>query len=204
MIARCLTLALFGTFLTPTLSLAQEAKRFEPDEAKKIAQILTEASSKLDNPPLKITADLDKSMGLAADNRGALVVPDSSLKLDALKKLDKEIVPLGMLYVHRVTPIVADQAVPADQHRTVEVTIKDKNAKVTVLHLGAAKVADRLVLLVYASGKAPVLVTTLVATTDAKDHPLDLEARKSGDNQATMLLTVLGNYRAAFNVAGQD
>lgn len=204
MIGRCLTVALLGSLLAPASGAAQEVKRLEADEAKKIAQVLTDASSKLDNPALKVAPAIDKSMGLTSNNRGALIVPDSRLTIDSLKNLDKEIVPLGLLYVHRLTPVVADQSVPEDQHRTVEVTIKDKSVKLAVLHLGAAKVADRLVLIMYAGGKAPVSVTTLVEANDAKDHPLDLEARKAGDSQATIILTVLGHYRAAFNIAGQD
>jgi hypothetical protein len=96
------------------------------------------------------------------------------------------------------------QSVPEDQQRTIEVSIKDKNAKLSVLHLGVAKVADRPVLLVWTNGKAPALVTTLVETDDAKDYPLDLDAQKVGGNEARLIATVLGRYRAAFNIAAQD
>jgi hypothetical protein len=72
------------------------------------------------------------------------------------------------------------------------------------MHLAAAKVADRMVLLIYTTGKTPALVTTLVEVDNAKDLPLDLEAKKAGDNEAMVVLTVLGRYRAAFNVAALD
>src|SRR5262249_13726269 len=98
---------------------------------------------------------------------------------------------------HRLTPVVAEQAVPEEQHRTIEVSIKDHKAKVVVMQLAATKVADRLVLLLYTKGKSPALVTTLVETDDAKDQPLHLEAHKGGDGQAVIVLTVLGRYRAS-------
>jgi len=205
MSGRWLAAAVLGSILTTPPAQADEVKNLEGDEAKKLAQTFTEASNKLDNLPVKVTPDLDKSMGLAAKQRVLFVVPDSNLKLDALKKLDKQIVPLGLLYTHRITPVVAEQAVPAEQHRTVEVSIKNKDVKIAVMQLAATKVADRLVLLAYTNGKTPALVTALVETEDAKDQPLHLEARKGGgDGQAVVVVTVLGRYRASFHVAAQD
>jgi hypothetical protein len=204
MIGRWLAAAVLGCVLTTPPALADEVKRVEGDEARKLAQTFTEASNKLDNLPVKVTPDLDKSMGLGAKQRALFVVPDSGLKPDALKKVDREVVPLGLLYTHRITLVVAEQSVPAEQHRTVEVSIKDQKAKFMVMQLAVTKVAGRLVLLVFTDGKAPALVTTLVETEDAKDHPLDLQAGKGKDNQAAVILTVLGRFRAAFHVSGQD
>ena len=183
---------------------AQEPKKLEGEEAKKIATRLTEASAKLENTPFKVTPDIEKAGGLAAKKHVALLLPDTGLKLDTLKKIDREIVPLGLLYTHKMTLVVADQSLPEDQQRTVEIEVKNEKAKIAVMHLAAAKVAGRLVLLVYTNGKTPAMVTTLAETEDAKDLPLDVEGKKAASNQATLLVTVLGKYRAAISVAGQE
>ncbi len=201
---RWMTAAVLGAILITAPSWADEVKKIEGDDAKKLAQTLVEASGKLDALPVKIMPTLDKGTGLTAKQRALFVVPDSRLKLDALKKLDRDIVPLGLLYGYRITPVVAEQALAEDQHRTIEATIKDNKAKLSLMQLAVTKVADRPVLLIYTNGKTPALVTTLIEVDDAKDLPLELDARKGGDNQATVIVTVLGRYRAAFSIAGQD
>lgn len=183
---------------------AQEPRRIEGEEAEKMARLLAEASGKLRDLPLKITLDVTKSVGLGSKGHGGLLTPAEGLKADALKNLDKEIVPLGMMYSLGLTPVAAGQPLPASELRTVEVTVKDQTVTVSVLQLAAAKVAGRLVLLVYAGGKEPALVTTLVESTEAKELPLDLDGQKAGDQQATVVLSVLGRYRAAFTVAALE
>jgi len=113
-------------------------------------------------------------------------------------------VPVGMLYLHRVTPIVVEQAVSADQQRRVEIADGDQKATVSVWQLGVTRVADRNVLVVYGSGKVPLLVTTLVETADTRDALLALDVQPAGDNRGAMLLTIAREYRAAIPVAGQD
>lgn len=204
MIVRWFAVALLGSLLLPALAVAEDAKRIEGEEAQKIAKLLTEASGKLRDLPLKVTPDVEKSVGLRGGDRGAILVPATGLKPEALKAADKEVVPLGMMYARGVTLVVAGQSLAATEHRTVEVTVKEQATKISVMQLGVTKVAGRMVLLVYAGGKEPALVTTLVETTDTKDLPLELEAQKAGDGQANLLLTVLGRYRAAIVVAQQD
>lgn len=203
----CLPAALAAALLISSPARAGEGegvKRIEDKKAEKLARLFDGALKKSDKAaPIKVTADFKKGTGLNARNAAALVVPDAKLTTDAVKALDKGTVPLGVLYLHRITVVAADEPVTADQHRSIEVSADGKEMTVNVLHLAAAKVAGRLVLLVYTNADTPALVTTLVDAEVAADFPLDLEARPVKDDRATLVLTVAGRYRAVVTLAAQ-
>src|SRR5437763_6820097 len=75
---------------------AQDVQKLDAEKAKKFAVILADAAAKLPDRPLAVTPDNERGVGLEKQKHGVLLVPDAKLSLDALKKLDKEILPLGM------------------------------------------------------------------------------------------------------------
>ena len=190
--------------IEPRWMLAQDAKRMESDKAAKIAATMVAAMSKLSDPPVKVTADTQRAMGVTAHDRGGVLVPDSGLTAESLKKVDKDVLPVGLLFLHRITPSVAELVTAADQHRQITVTVEDKTMTVFVLPLAVTRVAGRLVLLVYTNRKEPAVVTTLVESNESKELPLEMEPRPAQDQRATLLLSLLGRYRAAIDVVAQD
>jgi hypothetical protein len=183
---------------------AQDVKRIEADKVVKIAATLVAATSGMSDLPVKVKADTQRAMGVSAQERGGVLVPDSGLTAEALKKVDKDLLPIGWLFLYRITPSVADLTTAADQHRQITVTIDDKSVTVFALPLAVTRVADRLVLLVYTNRKEPAIVTTLVEYSESKDLPLEMEPRPGQDQRATLLLSLLGKYRAGFDVVAQD
>lgn len=185
-------------------AIAQDAKKLEPEQVKKYGTLCAEGTAKLADPPLKVSPDIERGMGLTAENRGGLVLPDAKLTADALQKLDKDILPLGVLYTLRVTIIVVDKEVPADKLRTLEISAGDEKATVAVMWLAAAKVGGRLALLVYTDSNTPALVTTLADSDEKTESPIELEARGAGDNRATLILKIAGRYKASIPVAALE
>jgi hypothetical protein len=183
---------------------AQEPERFDTETAQKLGKELAAVTAKLTDLPVKLALDDKQATGMKSKEAGLLLVPDSKLTADALKKIDREVVPVGAIYFRKITPVVADEPVAADNHRTVEATINGKAATVTVVPLAAARVAGRLVLLAYTKGKTPALVTDLAEIEEKIDLPLDVTPRRGGDRRATLLINVLGKYRAAVPVAAQE
>ncbi|MCC6416804.1 MAG: hypothetical protein IT429_00995 [Gemmataceae bacterium] len=184
----------------------EEVKRVEGATAEAIARLCDEALKKAGKPgPFKVAPNLARSVGLQARAAAGLVIPDRGLSVEAFRKLDREILPVGILCTTKITVVVGDEPVPADQHRTIEVTKDGKATTLAVMYLAAAKVAGRLVLLLYTDSNTPVFVTSLVDANVGGDLPIDLAARRGGgDNRATVLLTILGIYRAAIPVAAAD
>jgi len=204
MIRSALTAALLGCLLSNAPVVAEEVNRIDEEKAKSAAKILVAASDKM-KLPIKVSVDGKSATGLHARKVALVVVPDTKLTADGLKKLDKEVMPLGLLYVTNVVTVVsADKPVAADQHNCAEVTFKNETVTINVLTLAAARVADRLVLLVYAKDKKPVIVAELNESEEKTDHALDLEARKLADKRAMLVLNVLGQYKAGIQLAASE
>lgn len=201
MIPRLQTAVLLFCLLGTLSAAAEDVQRLDPDKAKQIAKPLVEATAKLELP-FKLTLDGERGTGLQARKVVVLVVPDAKLSADALDKLDKEVLPVGVLYTTKDISLVATElTVPAEQVRTVEISVGNNTASITVLPLAVARVAGRLVLLVYTKDKKPTVVTELTESENKSDWPLDLDAHPVGNNRAALLLNVLGRYRAALQVA---
>lgn len=204
MVSRCLLLASAIFLVESPWSAAQDAQRIDGEKAAKVAAALVAGTAGLTDLPVKVTLDTQRAMGLVAHERGGIVVPDSRLTAEALKKVDKDVLSVGFLFLRGITPSIADLATSANQHRQMTVTIEDKTVNVFVLPLAVTRVADRLVLLVYTNRKEPAIVTTLVEYSESKELPLEIEARPVQDQRATLLFSLLGRYRASVDVVVQD
>ena len=204
MIRPVLTAALLGCLLASLPARAEEPKRIDADKAQEAAKALTDAVAKLELP-VKTSLDGKAGTGLHAGKVAVFVTPDSKLTADALAKHEKGILPLGVLFsTDSVTVVSADKPVAANDHLTTDVTFEDETVKVNVLTLAAGRVADRLVLLVYAKGKKPVVVAELNESEEKTDHVIDLEARKVGDKRAALVVNVLGKYKASLQLAAKE
>lgn len=202
----CRAAALFGIVFAGTAVRAQEPERLDAEKAKKFGGIIAGAIAKIEDLPVKLKLDGEQAMGMTAKDKGAMLIPAAGLTIEAIKKVDKEVVPVGALVLHKVGPAVNGEAISADQFRTVEISIADdKTATITVVPLAAARVAGRLVLLVYGKDKAPLIVGTLSEAQHANSSPLELEVRK-GDRDGTALLLIgaLGQFRSSVTVVAQE
>lgn len=199
-----LTAALLGAMLACLPARAEEPQRIDGDKAKKAAKALVDAIAKLELP-VKPSVDGTSGTGLHKDKVGVFLVPDTKLTADALKKHEKGVLPLGILFMtDAVTLVSGDKPVAAKDHLTAEVTSGNKTVTVNVVALAAARVADRLVLLAYAKDKKPVVVAELNEAEDKTDHVLDVEARKQEEKRAALVLNVLGKYKAALRLAAKE
>lgn len=185
-------------------AIAQDPQRIDGDKAKEVAKALADAIAKLELP-VKTSLDGKSGTGLHAEKAAVFVLPDAKLTAEALKKHDKGVLPLGVLFMtDSVTLVSADKPVPAKDHLTTQVTVKDNTVTLNVLTLAAANVADRLVLLVYGKDKKPIVVAELNEAEEKTDHVVDVEARKAGDKRATLTVNVLGKYRACVQMAAKE
>src|SRR5262249_45331837 len=159
------------------------------------------------NRELRVRASLEgkSGTGLHADKQAVFVIPDAKLTAEALKKHDKGVLPVGVMFITEAVTIVSgDKAVPADGHLSMEITVDNKTVKVHPITLAAARVADRLVLLAYAKDKKPAIVAELNEEEEKSDHGLDVSVRKAGDRRATVVVNVLSKYRACLQVAAKE
>ena len=186
------------------VAAAQEIQAIDSGKALKIAKLAVEATTAL-NLPLAVTPKIERAAGIEGDKRAALLIPDANFSAKSIAGVrDGEIVSIGMLITHRLTPLVVERAVPAARQLQIDVAEGDQRAEISVWIVGLTKVAGQPALLLYGNAPSPVMVTTLVESDSSQDALLAIDVERTGDQRAAFVLTVAGSHRAAIHVTGQD
>jgi hypothetical protein len=143
--------------------------------------------------------------GIEGDKRAALIIPDANFSQESIAGLrDGEIVAVGMLMTHRLSPLVVERAIPAARQLQIDLAEGEQRAKISVWLVGLTKVAGQPALLLYGNAPSPLIVTTLVESEKSKDGLLAIDVERSGDQRAAFFLKIAGTHRAAIHVTGQD
>ena len=183
---------------------AQDVQAIDSAKALKIAKLAVEATSGL-NLPIDVAPKIERATGIEGDKRAALLIPDANFSPESITGLrDGEIVSVGMLLTHRLSPLVVERAIPASRQLQIDVAEGEQRATISVWLVGLAKVAGQPALLLYGNAPSPVIVTTLVESEKSRDGVLMIDVERSGDQRAVFVFTVAGTHRAAIHVTGQD
>jgi hypothetical protein len=182
---------------------AQQVQRLEQEKVLKYGKIVSELAVKLGDLPHKINPDVERGMGLRAEDNAGLLIPEKGLTADRIAGLrDGEVIPLGVLYALRMTYIAVDEPAPTDKLR--KVMVADENGRelpVVVLPLAVGKIAGRPVLLAYSKDKAPAVAAALEEAEHAGELPLEMEPKGITDTRVTLVIRVLGRWKTAIQVA---
>ena len=144
---------LVGLLLTLAAGAARSEDTVSDEEARKVGGLFASKARDLTGLPLATDVDPDKSRAVRSGEHGALVMPDRRLTSEAIAAAGRDAKPVGQLWMHKVTPIVDGQAVPADKLRQVSVDVRDEERTFSFFLLGVRKGGDgRPELLVYARG----------------------------------------------------
>lgn len=202
-----LLLALLAS--TASLVRAEELQRLTGDELTKATQLLAEAGSRLESPPLKLELALDQAVGFKGGDVGALLIPDKRFKLEredkqARKQLKNEPLPVGQLWTAKLTPKDKDTALANDKLRLVKVNTKDKELELAVFTLALERSGKReFQLLVYAQGSQPAIRIPLTTDRAKGAAAVTLSPRKTGEASGVLELALLGRFKAEIPVVKQ-
>lgn len=202
-----LLLALLAS--TASLICAEELQRLTGDELTKATQLLAEAGSRLESPPLKLELALDQAVGFKGGDVGALLIPDKRFKFEredkqARKQLKNEPIPIGQLWTAKLTPKDKDTALANDKLRLVKVNTKDKELELAVFTLALERSGKReFQLLVYAQGSQPAIRIPLTTDRAKGAAAVTLSPRKTGEASGVLELALLGRFKAEIPVVKQ-
>jgi hypothetical protein len=182
---------------------AQEA--LSREEALKAAFRLCSDLPKMLDTPIPTDPDVKRPVGVHADNRGLLILPEAKLGLDAVAKAGPDAVSVGQLWLLKIVPVAEGRPVKADRLRIVNVSGEKENASVAQCALGVRKGADgRPELLVYGKDKEPLLHVALTQISEKKqENPIEVSAEQQGDG-AMLTLKILGKFSASFPVGTSE
>lgn len=174
------------------------------EEALKAAFHLCRDLTKMLDAPLATDPDVKRPVGVHADQRGLLILPESKLNADAVVKAGAEVAPIGQLWLLRVVPVVGGQPAAADKLQMVSVRGENETLSAALCALGVRKGAGgQPELLVYGKGKEPLLHVALTPITEQLENPIEVFAEQQGLG-AMLTLKILGKYSARFEVGLSD
>ena len=191
-------LAVTVTFALATATWAQEIAATPLDEAQKAAHKIAASLPAIADAPVAIDADLDKPHLVKGGGGGAMIIPDKKLTAETLAAAGETPVPVGQLWMLKAT--VAENGRPVAEDKTRRVTVEDgdKEIRLQLFLLGAAKNArGTLDLVVFAKDKTPLLRLPLEKGTGTPPQlPAELAGQKNDEASATLTLRLAGGYQA--------
>lgn len=183
------------------MGLAAGQDRLPQEDTEKYARLCVEGFGKPFDAQIETQGDAARAIAVRGDGGGAMVIPDKELTSDQLKKVGKDVMPIGQLWLRKWVPVANGKPVPADKNRVVTVKLDGKDRPMPVLLVGIRKAMTDHELVIYAKDPEPILVLALKKVEFVQDTPIDLEWERGEKNIDKLTLTIRGQYRAIVPVA---
>ena len=170
------------------------------EEALKYASVAALLAPPAAQLPLRVDADLKQPVAGHDEDYGVLLLPDARLSAAALEKVGAEVVPIGQLWLRKLTPMVDGAAVGESRLLLVNVRHEGESARVPLCLLGARRTsAGTLELVVYGKGTEPLTRVELRKAPRSQSLPLEISAERDYD-RGRLTLHVAGQYAATLSV----
>jgi len=185
-------------------SLARAQEALPREKALKAAFQLCRELPKMLETPIPTDPDVKRPVGVCADDRGLMILPESKLSLDVVAKAGAKTASIGQLWLLKVAPTVAGEPAKADQLHMVDVDLDQETVTVSLCALGVRKGADgQPELLVYGKGKEPLLHVAMTKISENQENPVEVSAERQGDS-GVVTVKILGKYTANFEVGASE
>lgn len=187
------------------LQAATAQERLATEEALRYAKLAGADTQQLQGTPIPTSVDLNRPVALRDGDYGGMVLPEAKLTAESLAQATDKVVPVGQLWLLRLTVMREGEAVSGDRLRLATVKTGDGGeVKVVQCALGVRRnSAGSLELLIYGKDKEPLLSAPLKAIQAQQELPLDMEAEREGDF-ARVTLRILGRHEARFRVTAWE
>jgi hypothetical protein len=188
--------------LLAAIQLVSAQEKLPREEALTYAQLVSADPKQLAGTPITTDVDAQQPVALRDGEYGGMVLPQKNLKAETLAKAGESVIPIGQLWLLKLTPMVDGSGIPGDKLRLVTVKRQGEDYTVPQCALGVRRTsAGTLELLVFGKGKEPVVTAPLTAIDTKSEAPLDVSAIKTDDG-ASVTLKILGKYEAKLMVTG--
>lgn len=191
---------LAALLIVTTCHYASSQEQLPRREALKYAFLVSTDLKTLQSTPITTDVDLKQPVALRDGDYGAMILPEAKLTADAIAKAGEQIVPVGQLWLHKLTPMRGGSGIPGYQLRLVNIVGEEESGEAAQCALGVKNNgADGLELLVFGKEKNPLLKVPLKKTERTQQLPIALQAERE-DESGRLTLNLLGRYEASFRV----
>ena len=191
---------LIALTLLATLAMVSAQDKLPRNEALKLACLVSADLKQLQGTPLATDVDIKYPVAIRQGEYGGMVLPEAKLTRETLAKAGSRAVPVGQLWLLKLTPMKDGEAISSDKLRLATLPYKNEQVTVPQCALGVRRSgAGALELLVYGKDKEPLLALPLQKINQPQDTPIDLEA-EAGSASGTVTLKILGTYETKLQV----
>lgn len=192
------------TLLAAGLSLSQAQSNVPREQCLKAAFSLAADLKQMLSTPIPTDPDLKRPVAVSEGDRGALVFPETKLTPETFAKVGKDIIPIGQLWLRKVTLQNEGQALQESKLQMVDVNAGQQAVRAALHALAVRKnAAGKLELLVYGSDKEPLFSTPLKEISAEQEDPIEISGAQQGDG-ALLTLKLVGKYEASVVVVSSE
>lgn len=149
--------------------------------------------------PVQVDADLKRPFAAHQDDYGVLALPETKLAA-TLAGAAKDVVPVGQLWLRKLTPMVQGAGVGTSELQMVRVEVEGESERVPLCVMGARKTeAGAMELVVYGRNRTPLLSVPLRPVTRSQSLPIEIAGERESDG-GLLRIYVVGKYVAELPV----
>lgn len=150
--------------------------------------------------PIRVDADLKRPVAGHDGDYGVLVLPETKLSASTLQGVQGDVVPVGQLWLRKLTPMAEGSAIDESRLQIVRVSHDGEYVRVPLCLMGVQKSKEGgLELVVYGKGKAPLLKVPMTKAARTQSMPIELAAERESESGRVTLFFV-GQYQASFSL----
>ncbi|MCK6498744.1 MAG: hypothetical protein L6Q38_04615 [Nitrospira sp.] len=192
-------LVLGAALIAPALT-AQSQEFLPREEALRYAMVAALHEPTNTQAPIRVDADLKRPVVGHDGDYGVMILPETKLNAATLEKAGRDVVPIGQLWLRKLTPMANGSAVDASDLQLVRVWHEGQEARVPFCLLGVRRTeAGPLELVVYGRGAKPIVQSTLAKSTRNQSLPIELTAERESES-GRLTLHLVGQYSATLSV----
>jgi len=191
------TLPIIALTLGAALNRLPAQEQLSREEALKYAYAASVNLEQLQGTPIATDVDLKRPMVLRDGEYGGMVLPEAKLTPEAIAKAGDKVVPIGQLWLHKLTPMKDGEGIAPEKLRMAKITAPDgTEVQVPQCALGMRRnAAGSFELLICGNTAEPLLTVPVNATGDKPGAGITFEAERV-DNGGQVTVILFGKYKA--------
>jgi hypothetical protein len=183
--------------LVAALNSLPAQEQLPREQALKYAYAVSLNLEQLQGTPIATDVDLKRPVVLSDGEYGGMFLPEAKLTAETIANAKDKVVPIGQLWLHKLTPMQDGQGIVSEKLRMAKVTDQDGvEIRVPQCTLGIRRnAAGSLELLLYGKGTEPLLAVPMSSAGEKAGPGIVLEAERV-NNAGQLTVILFGKYKA--------
>jgi hypothetical protein len=166
------------------------------EEAMRYAFVAAMHEPSTSQAPIRVDSDLKRPVAGHDGDYGVLILPETKLSAATLQGIQGDVVPVGQLWLRKLTPMADGSAIDESQLQMVRISHEGNATRVPLCLLGVRKSKEgALELVVYSKGKEPLVKVPMTKVTRTQSLPIEFTSERESDS-GRVTLRLVGQYEA--------